>query len=309
MSSSSDRNTNSTGSAVNDTTSKTGSTAAEGTNTTYKGAENQGNNAKSSTQSKGNSFKNWLFGDSLLAQIVLVIIVFIIVIIVIELIKQLYLRIKNSRNSKPWLVKGTKEGRKRMIVLQNPQQYGSRTLSRSRNENEGIEFTYVFWLYINDFSYKYGDWKHIFHKGNEDSWPNRAPGVWLHPKANILRVYMNSYQEIANYVDISNIPMHKWFHVTIMVYSNKLDVFINGFLKKQLILNGIPKQNFGDVYINSFGGFDGFLSEMRYFDYTISLATIEDLIKRGPSRKPCTETGSRPAYLAPNWWLTDLYRQ
>ena len=46
-------------------------------------------------------------------------------------------------------------------------------------------------------------------------------------------------------------------------YSNKLDVFINGFLKKQLILNGIPKQNYGDVYINSFGGYDGFLSELH----------------------------------------------
>ena len=180
-------------------------------------------------------------------------------------------------------------------------------MKRSKNEGDGIEFTYASWLYVNDWSYKYGDWKHVYHKGNSDSWPNRAPGVWFHPKKNTLRVYMNTYNQIADYVDIDNIPLHKWMHLTVMCYGNKLDVFINGFLKKQLILNGIPKQNYGDVYINSFGGYDGFLSEMRYYDYAISMPDLEDIIRSGPSSAPCVDTGSKPPYLSPNWWLTYKY--
>ena len=41
-------------------------------------------------------------------------------------------------------------------------------------------------MFIDDWSYKYGQWKHVMHKGNESSWPLRAPGMWLHPKENIL---------------------------------------------------------------------------------------------------------------------------
>ena len=58
--------------------------------------------------------------------------------------------------------------------------------------------------------YKVGEWKHVFHKGNKTSFPNRAP-VWIHPNNNALRIYMNTYDNPLEYVDIDNIP-RKWFH-------------------------------------------------------------------------------------------------
>ena len=247
------------------------------------------------------------FFNSTLILSKIVIIIFFLIIIVVQIITAIITRIRNNREAKPWLVKGTKESKNQLIVYQDPKTSGSKTIKRSKNESNGIEFTYVAWIYVNDWAYKYGDWKHIFHKGNSDSWPNRAPGVWFHPKKNSLRVYMNTYNQIADYVDIDNIPLHKWMHLTVMCHSNKLDVFVNGFLKKQLILNGIPKQNYGDIYINSFGGYDGFLSEMRYYDYAISMPVLEDIIRAGPSTAPCVDTGARPPYLSPNWWLTYKY--
>ena len=47
-------------------------------------------------------------------------------------------------------------------VYQDPKTNGSKTIKRSKNESNGIEFTYVTWIYVNDWAYKYGDWKHIF---------------------------------------------------------------------------------------------------------------------------------------------------
>ena len=253
------------------------------------------------------STKTFFTSGSALSQCVIVVLIFIAIIIVSQILRGIVTRIRNNRLGKPYLVKGTKEAKKRKIIPQDPSVSNSITLKRSRNESEGIEFTYTAWLWINDYSYKYGEWKHVFHKGNEDSWPNRAPGVWLHPTKNIMRVYMNSYNQIANYVDIDNIPLNKWMHLTIICNSNKLDIFINGFLKKQLILDGVPKQNYGDVYINAFGGYDGFLSEMRYYDYSINMAQLESIIRSGPSTAPCVDTGARPPYLSPNWWLTYKY--
>lgn len=271
------------------------------------GASTSVNTTKETAKKGYESAKNFLSSGSIISQIVIIIIVFILLIIIISIIKSIIIRIKNNKEAKPWLVKGTKECKNQLIVYQDPKTDGSQTLKRSKNEGDGIEFTYTTWIYVNDWSYKYGDWKHIFHKGNSDSWPNRAPGVWFHPKKNTLRVYMNTYNQVADYVDIDNIPLHKWMHLTVMCYGNKLDVFINGFLKKQLILNGIPKQNYGDVYINSFGGYDGFLSEMRYYNYAISMPTLEDIIRSGPSTAPCLDTGARPPYLSANWWLTYKY--
>ena len=267
-------------------------------------SENMYNNASSSILSGKESAINFLSSGSTISQVAIVVIVFILVIMIIQIIKSISNRINTNKDSKPWLVKGTKECKRQLIIYQDPKINDSITLRRSRNESDGIEFTYVGWIYVNDWGYKYGDWKHIFHKGNPDSWPNRAPGVWFHPKKNAIRVYMNTYNQVSDYVDIDNIPLHKWMHLTVMCYSNKLDIFINGFLKKQLILNGIPKQNYGDIYINSFGGYDGFLSEMRYFNYALTMPTLEEIIRKGPSSAPCVDTGSKPPYLSPNWWLS-----
>ena len=42
--------------------------------------------------------------------------------------------------------------------------------------------------------------------------PNRAPGVYLHSTKNTMRVYMNTYDDPLEYVDIENLPLRKWFN-------------------------------------------------------------------------------------------------
>ena len=65
--------------------------------------------------------------------------------------------------------------------------------------------------------YKQGDWKHIMHKGSPTSYPNRAPGVWLHPTKNSLRVYMNTFDDPMKYVDIDDIPVKKWVCIQLVL--------------------------------------------------------------------------------------------
>ena len=137
---------------------------------------------------------------------------------------------------------------------------------RSDNENDGTEFTYSMWLVVENFVYKQGKWKHIFHKGNNTAYPNQAPGVWLKPDQNALRIYMNTHEKILEHIDIDNIPVKKWFHIGIVLKEKTMDIFMNGKLKKRHILSGIPRQNFGDIWVNLFGGFEGYVSKIsRYY--------------------------------------------
>jgi hypothetical protein len=119
---------------------------------------------------------------------------------------------------------------------------------------------------------------------------------------------MNSYTEITEYIDIENIPMNKWFSLVLVMRHQTLDIYINGNLKKSLKLSGIPKQNYGELYVNSFGGFAGHISRLRYYDWALSYNEIETIQRRGPSMRMESSNlkdSERPPYLTPNWWTNE----
>tara|TARA_B110000908_G_C10207891_1_gene428661 strand:- start:412 stop:1218 length:807 start_codon:yes stop_codon:yes gene_type:complete len=241
-------------------------------------------------------------GDSKVSKLVKAVLIIILIVFAISIIKKAVTGYKKYKDGSPWILKGTKDGRKRLIVLQDPGKLGSITIKRSENEYGGLEFTYMFWMNIDDWAYKYGQWKHILHKGNESSWPLRGPGVWLHPKENAMRIYMNTFKNIGEKVDIDNLPLNKWFHVAIAVRQKFLDIYVNGNIVKRHELEGLPKQNSGDLYLNAFRGFGGFLSNIRYFDYYVSFAELDSALLTGPVESGCIDSNEVPPYFTPNWW-------
>lgn len=246
-------------------------------------------------------------GDSYGGQVILAILVFIVFVLFTNFIMNLIKTIQFKNSKTPWLYKNgeTKDAKNAVQIPQNSKTQKNIIINRSTNQVDGIEFSYVFWMYINDWNYLFGKWKHVLHKGNSDSWPGRAPGIWLHPDENKLRVYMNTFNSVADsYVDVDNIPLDKWFHVSVQLTGRYLDVYINGNLKKRIVLDGVPKQNNGDVYINKFGGFSGFMSCIRYYDYSITPLELEYIVKSGP--KPMeVNYNQTPPYLSTNWWVND----
>ena len=82
-----------------------------------------------------------------------------------------------------------------------------------------------------------------------------------------LMIVMNSFDEIMEKIQIKDLPLHKWVNVIIRVTKQQqLDVYINGTLVKRHMLKGVPRQNYGDVYLSMNGGFSGNTSELRYFE-------------------------------------------
>ncbi len=235
---------------------------------------------------------------------------------IVVIIYQVYISFVKSPDLL-YILAGTKPGNIKVTVPQDPTASGAINLPRSNEENEGIEFSYAFWIAVNDYSATtsvvaqytgntngMGSYKHILHKGNNSSDPLlRAPGIWLHPETNVMRIYMNTFADPFEYIDIDNLPISKWYHVAVSVKGRTVNVFINGILKKSHILGGIPRQNFEPLIINQNGGFSGMISNVVYASYSLNMADLLRLVEEGPSNKMLLGEMSKPPYLSHSWFF------
>jgi hypothetical protein len=212
----------------------------------------------------------------------------------------------------------------------------------SQNQLTGIEFSYSTFLYIQDTTFAHQStppgWSTVFYKGYESGpFPLCGPGVFVSTDEKndpVLRIIMNSYNSWFNKVDITQIPVNKWFHLVIVLSSNNtLNVYINGNLANKLVLDGtIAYQNYqplmvlpsfktvtkadfdnssgntalraipgGDNFIIN-GAISGFVSNIIYYSYAIGYSEIQALMQMGPSTRMDTQNMTIPPYLIDTWW-------
>jgi hypothetical protein len=259
---------------------------------------------------------NILFGEvkdgvhepTVVNQLLIAVVVMALIALIGSFLKLIYRTVQSRWYDTPWIVKDMHDAKQPRRIMQNPNSEDAIPIRRSMNEHQGLEFSYASWIFVDDFAggVNKGQWKHIFHKGSPSSYPNRAPGVWFHPNTNSMRIYMNTYSSISNnYIDVHNIPINKWYQFALVVREKSMDVYINGYLKKRAVLDGIPKQNFGDLFLTQNGGFSGYISRMRYFDYAAKYAQIEAHLRDGPSSKMPASHRQKPPYLTPYWWFNN----
>lgn len=229
-----------------------------------------------------------------------------------------------STDPNPILINGMIDAKQMVKIAQDPSTSGAIPITRSQNQTDGLVFTWSVWIYIDDLHYKQKEYRHIFHKGNDDintskapigmNQPNNAPGLYIAPETNALVVVMNTFDKINEEIVIGDIPLNKWLNVIIRVdEQHQLDVYINGTLVKRHILESIPKQNYGDVYLSMNGGFSGYTSCLRYFSSALGTNKIQSIVNEGP----CTNliggndtSNNVPPYLSLRWYFAgsgDMY--
>ena len=231
--------------------------------------------------------------QSTVVQIGIIVTVAIVLYIILNMLKNTTISFIEKSKESPYIFKGSKNAKRSLVINQDPRYSSSIPLKRSHGKKDA-EFSYTLWLLIENTEYRYGEWKHIFHKGNDSAYPLRAPGLYLHPRDNTLRVYMNTNKDILEYVDIQNIPVRKWVHVSLVLEGRALNIYINGKLKTKKVFETVPRQNYGNLWVSLFGGFEGFLSKMRYHNYALEYPEVESIVKDGPSKDACTDTGEQP---------------
>lgn len=226
---------------------------------------------------------------------------------------------------------------------QDPTNPKSVYLPVSQNQVTGIEFSYSIFIYIDDSTFANNvaphSWSTVFYKGYESGpFPLCGPGVFASTdRANnpVLRIVMNSYNGWFNKVDVSQIPVKKWFHLAlVMSANNTLNVYINGNLANKLVLHGtIAYQNYqslnvlpnvttvsprdfdnstsvdyplrgippGETFIIK-GPITGFVSNIVYYSYAIGYSEIQANLNAGPSSVMDNSSMVVPPYLIDTWW-------
>jgi hypothetical protein len=202
----------------------------------------------------------------------------------------------------PHLIDGMVDATQMIVFQQDPSNNGAKTIYRSVNATDGIEFTWSVWVFIDNLQTNSGIYKHVFSKGNsalQDNgliYPNNAPGLYIAPNTNALVVMMNTFHVINEEIIIPDIPLNKWVNVIIRCQNTTLDVYINGTIARSINLVGVPKQNYGDVYLGMNGGFAGNISNLWYYNYALGTAAIQRIAENGPNTKMIGNNGMSDKY-------------
>ena len=265
-----------------------------------------------STNKGTSGTKDFLESNSLVAKFAFLFLVMFAFIILLRLGISLMAWFSKP-NESPLLINGMVDAKQLIVFPQDPSgNNGAVTIYRSNNATDGIEFTWSTWIFINGLEYLEGQYKHIFYKGNSDlvsngrNYPNNAPGLYLAPHSNKLVVMMNTFNVINEEVTIPDVPINKWFNVIIRCQNTTLDIYANGTIIRSLRLAGVPKQNYGDVYVGANGGFDGNISNLQYFNYALGSAAIQRIVARGPNTTLIGNTGMNDRsrdYLSLRWFF------
>jgi len=214
----------------------------------------------------------------------------------------------------PHLIDGMVDASQMIVFHQDPSNNDSVTIYRSVNANDGIEFSWSVWIYINNLydSGANGIYKHIFSKGNSNLQenglisPNNAPGLYIAPNTNALVLLMNTFNVINEEIIIPDIPISKWVNVIIRCQNTTLDIYINGTISRSIHLVGVPKQNYGDVYVAMNGGFNGYISNLWYYNYALGTSAIQKIASNGPNTKLIGSNGMTDTffnYLSLRWFF------
>jgi hypothetical protein len=99
-------------------------------------------------------------------------------------------------------------------------------------------------------------------------------------------------------------PINKWFHVVIRLTNNTLDAYINGRLTQRLVMTSVPNQNYDNVFICNGGGFNGYISDLKYYNSSIGTTEINSLVSNGPNTSINTSSlkTNIPPYLSISWY-------
>lgn len=293
--------------------------------------------------------------------------------------------------------------RKNPVFIRDPIN-AKKPLLRNREDiplpRNGNGYTLSVWLWIDDYEYLKGEWKHILHKGDRGA-EQCQPSMWLHPKENKLYVFFDSderkynYKEIVKdkmlnthlpklnyysaihgtklgelkkecninplcasisvvckdekyddnnickygilnltdstrddlffkyedehkkeydnykfigtmdklseassmnpnknmtllddvdlYQSVENIPLGRWFNFVLVIEARASSIYIDGKLKNTKVLSSNIKQNNGDLYVTNCGGYSGLLTQLRYFEKSLSYKEVMNIYRWGPN--------------------------
>ena len=129
------------------------------------------------------------------------------------------------------------------------------------------DFSYSFWLNLKNWNYRNRVAKHVFTKGRNDFRLHNnspvCPAVFIDGRLNDLIFHINVGNG-ASKIRLEDFPIKKWFHVAMVCRGKTIDIYLDGKVNKTVTLSNYPKMNYGDLFVNHHGGFDGSIASLMY---------------------------------------------
>ena len=153
------------------------------------------------------------------------------------------------------------------------------------------EFSLSFWMYIGDWQWNYGKYKHVLHLGSNSDINEGTIVCRLHPTVNKLIVSANVWPDslrssgvyLTNQMNESqktesinvNIPTQKWINVVISAQDRYIDLYINGELVVSKMLSGVLKNiTMRKAYLAKYGGFKGRIGRLKVSNRMVDASSI-----------------------------------
>jgi len=144
------------------------------------------------------------------------------------------------------------------------------------------EFTVSFWIYLLQDSV--GVWRTIIHKGSKLS--ELTPTVQLWPNENRLHVRVSTTFNSNEGLDSNGgLTLGRWTHIAVIVTNQLLQLFLNGQLDNQIILQGPVVLNKGPIHVGGdpwHPGVGMYLDDLRFYDTAVKqdvfIAWVEQFI-------------------------------
>ena len=294
---------------------------------------------------------NFLDTNSIIAKFAFLICIVVAFLILFNLGMQIITYFFSPSNN-PYLIEGQIDASTTYTIYQDPtktvadKNTGSViSIPRSNNAITGIEFTWSVWLSLATQTKLEGKFLNVFTKGdnpaqtsnNSNFSMNNAPGVYIGPASNntdsislqtnsiwilmdTMPIPSSSTVEVdirkdtisTEYIELTNMPINKYFHLAIRCENKFIDVYINGSIVSHTNLINVPKQNFYDVFIgdNSFDS-KSYISDLRYFSSALSIIDINNIVTNGPNTKNALENTNLfpkyiPNYLSSMWYQSKI---
>jgi hypothetical protein len=278
-----------------------------------------------------NASKEFLESNGMIAKFAFIILVVIIFAVLLNLGMWVVSSIMEPSKS-PYIINGLINGQQPMMVSQDPSNKKAVVIYRSNNKNGGMEFTWGFWIQVLAIPSDSPTHKPVFVKGyaaDTNAYDgndglvkvNNGPGVYIKNqndanggKQCVMHFEMNvvnpdnsvgGTNQTPNVVlNVPNFPIGKWSHVAFRLQNKILDCYVNGTVTSRVNFGDkIPKQNYDNIYLCGNNGFPGNLSNLRYYDYALSVFEINSIVYYGPNLNSVGEgNNSRFDFLGLGWY-------
>jgi hypothetical protein len=275
-----------------------------------------------SSQGAMNASQEFLNSNSIIARFVFVILVLIVFMFFLNVGVGIVTYLVAPSKS-PYIIHGMMPGTDYSVFPQDPGSSKS-IVYKSNNQTGGTEFTWSVWLKV-DVMPTDPNYHPVFIKGSDQytdkgiSQVNNGPGVYLYKDSASVdgsgKQLKMLYQMDVVSTDINgqinqkeaiipNLPIGKWFHVAIRLQNKTLDCYVNGVISNRVSFGDfVPKQNYDPIVYAGNGGFSGSTSNLRYYDYALSVFEINSVVYFGPNLSAANGTASSYFdYLGQSWY-------